>query len=68
MFTRTSITKSYSSYCFFFGFTIKPYDPQDSIDAACMTHDKCWDEISNEKKCAYGIWEHYVWQLAEGEV
>ena len=53
---------------FFFVFTIKPYEPKDSIDAACRAHDKCWDEIRNAKKCAYGVWEHYIWELTEGEV
>lgn len=53
---------------FVFGFIIKPYDPQDSIDVACSTHDKCWEDMRNEKKCEYGLWEYYTWELAEGEV
>ena len=47
---------------------MKPYDPQDIIDVACSIHDKCWEDMRNEKKCASGLWEHYVWELAEGEV
>ena len=47
---------------------IKPHEPQDSIDAVCRTHDKCWEEVREAKNCSHGIWEHYDWDIVDEKV
>ena len=42
--------------------------PQDELDAVCKKHDECWDAVVKDKKCPYGLWEHYQWDLVHGQV
>ena len=64
--TTFKLIQSISSFIFLY--FIKPHEPQDSIDAVCRTHDKCWEEVREAKNCSHGIWEHYDWDIVDEKV